>query len=199
MIIFLQKSSFLFLFILSNLLVNAQNLKDSKQVENKPSVPQSSIGIKQQSASSVEVNDFKNMEANHSSPINSDMGNGVSNLPNYLNQKNQLLENILFDYNQMPMEVQKKIDLNKATGKNLLDGIAKAFTVEIKSCTNSVSAKTELVFLEKDSRFLNTEFVSAGIVRLNVINSFDSVELKELMLGAGISFNFLNEFYFVKN
>ncbi len=56
MIIFLQKSSFLFLFILSNLLVNAQNLKDSKQVENKPSVPQSSIGIKQQSASSIDAN-----------------------------------------------------------------------------------------------------------------------------------------------
>ena len=199
MIRFLQfKFLFLFFLLLSQTSL-AQTVDNSENPEKENTIPVYNAGFKTLSG----VNNRIDKESLNSIQSNSVISNNEISSSNnasiFLIEGNKEKEVGLFDYNQMPFDVQKKIDLNKATRKILLDGIAKAFTVEIKSCTNSVSTKTILGFLNKDIRFLNTEFVSPGIVRLNVINSFDSVELKELMLGAGISFNFLNEFYFIKD
>lgn len=188
---------FNFLFLLSSQISLAQTVLYPVNTEKENTIPVYNAGFKTQSGLNNEI-DKESLNSIQSNSVISD--NEISSNIDasiVLIKDNKKTEVGLFDYSQMPFDVQKKIDFNKATGKNLLDGIAKAFTVEIKSCANAVSAKIELGFLEKDSRFISAEFVSPGIVRLNVINSFDSVQLKELMLEAGISFNFLNEFYFV--
>ena len=189
---------FLFLFfLLSSQTSLAQTGDHPESTEKENTIPVYNAGFKTLSGVNNRI-DKESLNSIQSNSVISDNEISSSNYASiFLIEGNKKKEVGLFDYNQMPFDVQKKIDFNKATGKNLLDGIAKAFTVEIKSYTNAVSAKTGLSFLERDSRFLNTEFVSTGIVRVNVINSFDSVELKESMLGAGISFNFLNEFYFI--
>lgn len=197
MIRILQLKFLILFFLFSSQIILAQGVVYPENPKKENAVPASNSGFKTQSYLSVRT------EKESPSPLRADtvsINNEVNSNKISVNLDNNIdNEAVSFDYTQIPIDVQKKIDFNKATGKNLLDGIAKAFTVEIKSCTNSVSTKTILGFLNKDIRFLNTEFVSPGIVRLNVINSFDSVELKELMLGAGISFNFLNEFYFIKD
>lgn len=196
MIRILQLKFLILFFLFSSQIILAQGVVYPENPKKENAVPASNSGFKTQSYLSVRT------EKESPSPLRADtvsINNEVNSNKISVNLDNNIdNEAVSFDYTQIPIDVQKKIDFNKATGKNLLDGIAKAFTVEIKSCTSTVSAKTELIFLEKDSRFISTEFVSPGIVRLNVINSFDSVELKELMLGARIGFNFLNEFYFVK-
>ena len=196
MIRILQLKFLILFFLFSSQIILAQGVVYPENPKKENAVPASNSGFKTQSYLSVRT------EKESPSPLRADtvsINNEVNSNKISVNLDNNIdNEAVSFDYTQIPIDVQKKIDFNKATGKKLLDGIAKAFTVEIKSCTSTVSAKTELIFLEKDSRFISTEFVSPGIVRLNVINSFDSVELKELMLGARIGFNFLNEFYFVK-
>lgn len=190
---------FLFFTFSSGFISNAQSLKNPGQADNDISATESSFGIKPPSASFESVGIQKNSIQVISGDSNSSIRNETpSKLLNEKSQESIPLESIQFDYSQMPFDVQNKIDLNKATEKNLLDGIAKAFTVEINSCNTAESVKNTLSFLGDDNRFINSEFVSSGVVRINVVNSFDSVALKELMLEAGISFNFLNEYYFVK-
>jgi len=197
MIRILQFKFLILFFLFFSQIILAQGVVNPENPKKENAVPASNSGFKTQTYLSDrnEKESYNPVQSDSVSSNNEVNSNKISvNLDNNIDN-----EAVSFDYNQMPIDVQRKIDLNKTTGKSLLDGIAKAFTVEIKSCTNSVSTKTILGFLNKDIRFLNTEFVSPGIVRLNVINSFDSVALKEIMLGAGISFNFLNEFYFIKD
>lgn len=185
------------LFLLYSQIILAQVVVNSENSGKENAVPSANSGFKTQTY----LSDRTEKESYNpvlSDSVSSNNEVNPNKTPVNLNKNNLSLEEVSFDYTQMPIDVQKKIDLNKATGKSLLDGITKAFRVEIKSCTDSTSSKTALFFLEKDSRFISAQFLSSGIVQLNVINSFSSVALKEIMLEEGISFNFLNEFYFVK-
>jgi len=100
-----------------------------------------------------------------------------------------------FDYSRMPDDVRLKMDANKAAGKELLDGVLKAFTVQIAACQTKHDADQTLRGLTTAPDVVRAEFVSPGLVRIVVRSSFDSVALKDLMLLEKIGFNFINEYY----
>ena len=108
-------------------------------------------------------------------------------------------EIIRVDYINMPADVQARINNNKAQGKYLLEGIAKSFLVEIKTCLTDADREKTLSFLKTNKGFINSQFIAAGQVKIFVEPSFDSAELKEAMAGKGIHFNFLNRSYLLKN
>lgn len=108
-------------------------------------------------------------------------------------------EIIRIDYANMPATVQARINANKASGKFLLEGVAKAFTVEIKNCMTETDQLKTLSFLRQRKDFIRSELISAGVVKITVEPAFDSIELKEAMLSQGISFNFLYRVYLLKN
>ncbi len=108
------------------------------------------------------------------------------------------LEIIRVDYNAMPAEVKQKISNNKTQGKYLLDGIAKAFLVEIKTCMTEADQIKTLSFLKSKKGFIQSQLASPGVVKLIVDPSFDSPDLKELMANGGVQFNFLNRSYLLK-
>lgn len=108
-------------------------------------------------------------------------------------------EAIRIDYKNMPADVQARIDRNKAQGKYLLDGIAKSFTVEIKTCLTDADHKKTLSFLKTKTGFIKSQFISTGVVKIIVEPVFDSENLKEAMVTEGIHFNFLNRSYLLKN
>ena len=98
----------------------------------------------------------------------------------------------------MPADVQSKINNNKSQGKYLLEGIAKAFMVEIKTCFTDADRKKALSFLKSKKGYINSQFVSAGLVKIIVEPTFDSADLKDTMVAEGIHFNFLNRSYLLK-
>ena len=197
MVKFLQSGFLLFLFFIASVSANAQpenNLKKVEQVN-----PNSSTGIKPQSNSSGTVEKSTAITSNESQPDNSKNGNNIKvQLLEESTTSNQPLENIPFDYSQMPKDVQLKIDDNKADGKSSLDNIEKVFMVEIKSCVSIDASNNELQFLNTQSGFIRVEFVKDGLVKIIVMPSLDSVVLKENLITGGISFNFLNEFFQLK-
>jgi hypothetical protein len=107
-------------------------------------------------------------------------------------------EAIRIDYNNMPADVQSKINTNKTQGKYLLEGIAKTFLVEIKTCSTDTDRKKTLSFLKNKKGFINSQFVSAGLVKIIVEPTFDIDDLKDAMVAEGIHFNFLKRSYLLK-
>lgn len=197
MVKFLQVGFLLLLLFKANGNANAQpenNLKKVEQVN-----PNSSTGIKPQSNSSGI--DEKSATINSNETQSKDLPN-ETNIDIHPSQEStisiQPLENIPFDYSQMPTDVQLKIDANKVAGKSSLDNIEKVFTVEIKSCTSADVTKNALSFLNTQTGFIRVEFVKEGLVRIIVMPKLDSVVLKEKIISGGISFNFLNEFFQLK-
>jgi hypothetical protein len=103
------------------------------------------------------------------------------------------------DYNNMPADVQSKINNNKLHGKYLLDGVAKAFLVEINTCLTDADQKKTLSFLKTKKGFINSQLTTAGRVTITVEPTFDSADLKDAMASEGIHFNFLSRSYLLKN
>lgn len=103
------------------------------------------------------------------------------------------------DFGKMTPAVQSKINQNKLQGKPLMEGIAKAFTIEVKSCHTVADQKRIFSFMKKEKNFIRSEFISDGIVQLIVEPSFDSALLKDLMASKNIPCNFLNRLYLLKN
>ncbi len=195
MVKFLQLSFLLLIFFIVAGSANAQtenNFKKVEQVNNN-----SSIGIKPKSNSSdiLEKTSTINSTESQQKVLQSE-----TNIENKTSQEstNQSLENIPVDYSQMPLDVQLKISENKIAGRPSLDWIEKAFMVEINSCLNSESTQNILSFLNGQTGFIRSEFVSTGVVRIIVSPDLKSEDLKEKMLAMGINFNFLNEYYLVK-
>ncbi len=111
----------------------------------------------------------------------------------------KVLEMVSVDYKNMPATVQSRINSNKSQGKYLLDGIDKVFLVEIKSCLTDADRKKTLAFLKNNKGYINSQLVSAGLVKIIVLPEFDSSDLKDAMSAQGIHFNFLNRSYLLKN
>lgn len=180
----------------------AQKPVEKSSIEEKlnNASPDSNIGFKSQAPRDLTVqNPNLQQESDNSKTINqtstlSQPNSTVNNSDD--NAKTFTALNI--DFDKLPADVQQKINANKLSGKNLLDGIAKAFTVEVKTCNTIEDEQKALSFLTTKKGFINSEFVSSGFVRIIVEPTFDSVELKDLMLNAAIDFNFLNEYYLVK-
>lgn len=186
-----HKFFLLILFLSASQLLRAQSTNAEKKSEPNNSAQTNSIGLKKQSPDPSAIN------SNNENQIQKD----ENSVPQLIQSNNvvHVSETIQFDINQMSSDVQSKINNNKSAGKNLMDGIAKGFTVEIKSCINSDETKKILSFLENENGIIKSEFVSKGIIKIIVEPAFDSVVLKEKMLEAGINFNFQNEFYIVIN
>ena len=102
------------------------------------------------------------------------------------------------DFNQLPAEVQKQISINKASGKIIMAGVAKAFTVKIATCTNAAETKQQLAFLTSQKGITGVDFVSSGIVKITTDPDFDSVALKEIMKANKVNFIFLDKYYCLK-
>ena len=103
------------------------------------------------------------------------------------------------DYHNMPANVQSKINANKLQGKKLLEGVVKVFTVEIIACKTDADHKNTLLFLKTKKGFINSQFVSTGLVKIIVEPTFDSADLKDAMNSKDVHFNFLNRSYALKN
>jgi hypothetical protein len=108
-------------------------------------------------------------------------------------------ETVRIDYKNMPQEVQAKIDKNKAQGRYLLEGINKVFLVEIRSCITDADQKKLLSFLKNKKGFIQSQFVSSGMIKIFVEPYYESTELKDVMSAEGIQFNFINRLYTLKN
>lgn len=192
------KTIYIFLALLFFIMqkANAQAIEEKKNVNSLQTNPE---GIKQKTSSSERVaNPTPSQNSIAETPNNLSDNKSEKNISsNNSEKKNLSIETIRWDYNHMPIEVQSKINENKLSEKKLLDGIVKGFLIEIKSCNSSETTNDNLSFLKGQNGIIREEFVSNGIVKIIVEPDFDSVDLKEKMLGAGIDFNFLNEFYLV--
>lgn len=178
-------------FALVCVITNAQTFQKGDTIQNDNS--ENTIGFKKLSKtsenslkSSTDEQLINNTNENHAS----EKTNESRVVPS---------EIIFLDYSRMPYEVQKKIDSNKINNKSLLDGIEKVFRVEIKSCVNEDEARKILVFLENEKGFIKFELVSLGSLNIYVKCFFDGDHLHDLMVDKGIEYNFLGEYYFVKN
>ena len=176
---------------------NAQTDNNFKKIEQVNTNPLTNIKPQSNSSHNVEkpavTNSIESQPQNSQKEVNIDIHTSPESTVS-----NQTLEDIPFNYSQMPNDVQLKIDENKAAGKSSLDNIEKGFTVEIKKCVSNDVTKKELAFLNTQSGFIRVEFVKEGLVRIIVMPTLDSVVLKEKMISGGISFNFLNEFFQLK-
>ena len=172
------------------------SLQEKKTVDSAPST----IGFKNQSSNnSSNENQYIQQNSNKSTTnIQSTYQKQTTTVSTNSNQTATSFSSLNIDFNKLPIDVQQKINSNKLSGKNLLDGIAKAFTVEVKVCNTIEDEKKMFSFLTTKNGFINSEFIAKGLVRIIVEPTFDSVELKELMLSAAIDFNFLNEYYLIK-
>lgn len=99
------------------------------------------------------------------------------------------------NFSQLPPDVQTQISKNKLSGKKLLDGVAKTFTVKISECTNVIETNKILSFLKTEKGVFGVKFISSGLVKIEVDPEFDSVTLKDLMKGKGVNFVFLDKYY----
>ena len=182
-----------------------QNLKaQSSVIDEKINIEEEvlplTVGFKKQSDSQVLLDSIKNQN------IKEDTDSPIINKQQLEDQAIEINKNILpeinsvlADYYQMPFEVQSKMDVNKANGKPVLEGVLKGYHVEIKSCISENEMNRILDFLSEVNGFVNCEFVSNGLIKINVQCNLDTDPLEEIMIRKGIIFNFLDEFYFIKN
>jgi len=182
-----------------------QNLKaQSSVIDEKENIDEQvlpiTIGFKIQSNSPVLLDSINNQN------IKEDIDSLISIKQQLQDQTTEIYKNILpelssvlVDYNQMPFEVQSKMDANKANGKPVLEGVLKGYHVVIISCISENEMNRVLDFLSEVNGFINCEFVSNGLIKINVQCNLDTDPLEEIMIKKGIVFNFLDEFYFVKN
>ena len=189
---------FFSLFIIS---FNNKLAAQQQPAETKKTTASPTYGFKKQS--SFPVADKRSIPANQA-PRPSDIQKVTFSSPPALSAAERKLaakasEIIKTDYNNMPVDVQLKINSNKARGKYLLDGIAKAFNVQMKICQKDSDQKKVLGFLKQYKGFLNSQWISPGLVKIIVDPTFDSPELKDAMDAKGLQFNFLNRTYFLKN
>lgn len=101
----------------------------------------------------------------------------------------------VFNYSDLPSDVQQRLNENKNSDRYLFDGVVKGYTVNIPASTNPFESEKLLSFLSTQHGFIKSEFVSPGTVRLLVQPDFDSVQLKELLKAQSLDFNFVNEFF----
>ena len=195
---FMVRSIFLLLIVFLHSQSNAQQLDNEKKTVT--GLPVSQTGFKKQNSSSVVTK--KNIPKNSVVIPGQDLKGSVNTQnsnPGAREELSKSLEIIRIDYNNMPADVQLKISHNKALGKYELEGINKVFTVEIKSCLTDADRKKILSFLKAKKGYINSQLVSAGVVKIVVEPTFDSGDLKNAMAAEGIHFNFLNRSYLLKN
>ena len=172
----------------------AQQVYSEKKVKNDSS--NSTIGFRQKSHSSGEK---KSTPKSMGQPSATTSKNGADNTVVNADEAAKVSEIMKLDYQNMPANVQSKVNANKLQGKSLLNGVVKIFTVEIKECKTDADQKKILLFLKTKKGFLNSQFVSNGLVKIIVEPTFDSVDLKDAMNSKDIHFNFLNRSYSLKN
>ncbi|MFT3910982.1 MAG: hypothetical protein QM737_16300 [Ferruginibacter sp.] len=160
--------------------------------------PKSAIGFKQKSSSTPVEGKKSTVKNSNQVTINNHNSTAGKKEMNPAEDAAIVSGIMKTDYANMPADVQSKINNNKAQGKNLLEGVSKVFTVEIKSCLTDADHKKTLLFLKSKKGFINSQFVSAGLVKIIVEPTFDSAELKDAMNAEKIHFNFLNRSYLLK-
>lgn len=172
----------------------AQQVLSEKKVKKDSS--NSTIGFRQKSHYRGEKKSPpKSMEHPPATTGKNDADNIVVNA----DEAAKVSEIMKLDYQNMPANVRSKVNANKLQGKSLLNGVVKIFTVEIKECNTDADQKKTLLFLKTKKGFLNSQFVSKGLVKIIVEPTFDSVDLKDAMNSKDIHFNFLNRSYSLKN
>lgn len=181
------------------LIIVMNNRLVAQQTKATPDSPASSVGMKKKKATATDKR--SNIKTAAPTPTSKQATNPNQPLSTPAAKESQAIvsEIIKVDFRNMPQDVQSKVNTNKSQGKNLLEGISKVFLVEIKSCITDADQEKTLSFLKSKKGFIQSQFVSAGLVKIIVEPTFDSAELKEAMGSAGIQFNFLNRSYLLKN
>ncbi|MEO8771799.1 MAG: hypothetical protein ABI402_17010 [Ferruginibacter sp.] len=189
------RSTFILLLSIgmSNSMV-AQQVHSEKKVINDSS--QSTIGFRQKSPSTGEK---RTASKNTAQPSAHNTKTSINKVVANTDDAAKVSEIMKLDYHNMPADVQSKVNANKLQGKNLLEGVAKVFIVEIKECKSDADHKNTLLFLKTKKGFINSQFVSTGLVKIIVEPTFDSADLKDAMNSKDIHFNFLNRSYALKN
>jgi hypothetical protein len=106
--------------------------------------------------------------------------------------------NFHFENERHTPEVASKMNFNKTHQRPLSEGILKSYKVQISSCNSEANTKKIFSFLNNTEGFVKVDFISSGLVNLLVVPEYNSVDLKDMMLSRGMTFNFISETYFLK-
>lgn len=174
--------------------VVAQQVYPEKKVKNDSTG--STIGFRKTSQSPGE----KKPSSKKTTPSSVSTGKTAEN-NNAVNaaEAAMISEIMKLDYQNMPANVQSRVNANKLQGKSLLKGVVKVFAVEIKECKTDTDQKNILQFLKTKKGFISSLFVSTGLVKIIVKPTFNSTDLKDAMNSKDIHFNFLNRSYSLEN
>jgi hypothetical protein len=99
------------------------------------------------------------------------------------------------DFSQLPSDIQARMNLNKASGKSIMTGINRCYTVKIAVCNSAGATKKTLSFLHSEKKIKKVEFISDGIVKIITDPEYDSVLLKEKLAEKGLKFIFIDKVY----
>lgn len=105
----------------------------------------------------------------------------------------------LFNYSNLPLEVKRKVDRNKQTGRPVLEGIEKAYSIKMPTLQTDVLVMRKLSFLKKDNRVIQYKLLQPGVVEITIDPDMKSEELKALLAGSNIPFDFMNEYFQLPN
>jgi hypothetical protein len=170
----------------------ASNSFAQTKAEKKKKPENSSVGFKRKS----EANNSGDKEPKSSEvPKRTDMDIESVNSKTMLDQK---LDAPRFNFDQLPTELQQKVNSNKGNGRPLLEGINKVYRVEIKQCTNESDCSKLLKFLYEERYFISLTYRQGSLVDLRVSASMESEELKSLLIGKRLAFNVIHEFYILE-
>ncbi len=99
------------------------------------------------------------------------------------------------DFSQLPSDIQARMNLNKASGKNIMMGINRCYTVKIAVCHSASATKKTLSFLHSEKKIRKVEFIADGLVKIVADPEYDSVLLKEKLAEKGVNFIFIDKVY----
>ena len=152
----------IFISIGNSSIAQKSNQNSSQQEKKMVVSAPSTTGFKSQSSNnSSNENQSAQQNSNKSTPnIQSTYQKQNTTVSTNSNQTTTSFSALNIDFNKLPIDVQQKINSNKLSGKNLLDGIAKAFTVEVKSCNTIEDEKKAFSFLTTKNGFINSEFIA---------------------------------------
>jgi hypothetical protein len=187
-----QCTSFIRVLLCLFISLYASNSFAQTKAEKKKKPENSSVGFKRKS----EANNSGDKEPKSSEvPKRTDMDIESVNSKTMQDQK---LDAPRFNFDQLPTELQQKVNSNKGNGRPSLEGIVKAYRVELKNCENESDCKKALAFLNEERDFVSMAYREGSYVDLRVGASMKSEELKSLLLIRGLDFNFINEYYLLE-
>lgn len=105
----------------------------------------------------------------------------------------------LFNYSNLPLEVKTKVDGNKRAGRPALYGIEKAYSIKMPAMQTDVLVSRQLAFLKNNKQVWRYRLLQPGVVEIAIDPDMKSEDLKALLAGSNIQFDFMNEYFQLPN